>query len=186
MDTCQNSYLCLIDYLVLTHPVNLKIIRKHTYTKFKHSLSGVATMHDKRYFLFRGRGDIIYIQSLDKQLSVLLSINEFSTKRHTIWLVLFSILLILISQIYEIPMRKSIGVCNALLVILKINLHNDILLPPTIIKVMKYWKPGYNDWCSFLLLVLRHQESAIHRLGGYYNVHDGLNFYHRLIMTTTV
>ena len=47
------------------------------------------------------------------------------------------------------------------------------------IKVLKYWKPGFNDWFSFLLLVLRHQESAIHRLGGYYYVHDPLNFYHR-------
>ena len=27
--------------------------------------------------------------------------------------------------------------------------------------------------------LLRHQESAIHRLGGYYYVHDPLNFYHR-------
>ena len=43
------------------------------------------------------------------------------------------------------------------------------------IKVLKYWKPGFND----LLLVLRHQESAIHRLGGFYYVHDPLNFYHR-------
>ena len=48
-----------------------------------------------------------------------------------------------------------------------------------IIKVLKYWKPGFNDWFSFLLLVLRHQESAIHRLGGYYYVHDPLNFNHR-------
>ena len=30
-----------------------------------------------------------------------------------------------------------------------------------------------------LLLVLRHQESAIHRLGGYYYVHNPLIFYHR-------
>ena len=27
--------------------------------------------------------------------------------------------------------------------------------------------------------VLRHQEYAIHRLGGFYDVHDPLNFYHR-------
>ena len=46
-------------------------------------------------------------------------------------------------------------------------------------KVLKYWKPGFNDWFSFLLLILRHQESAIHRLGGFYYVHDPLNFYHR-------
>ena len=38
------------------------------------------------------------------------------------------------------------------------------------IKVLKYWKPGFN---------VRHQESDIHRLGGFYYVHDPLNFYHR-------
>ena len=48
-----------------------------------------------------------------------------------------------------------------------------------IIKVLKYWKPGFNDEFSFLPLVLKQQESAIHGFCGYYYVHDALNFYHR-------
>ena len=45
--------------------------------------------------------------------------------------------------------------------------------------VLCFLKKPFNDWFSFLLLVLRYQESAIHRLGGFYYVHDPLNFYHR-------
>ena len=43
----------------------------------------------------------------------------------------------------------------------------------------------YVFWRSPLMIgflffsVLRHHESAIHRLGGFYDVHDPLNFYHR-------
>ena len=112
-DACQNSYLsmscCL--FCIYTQPVNSKFIRKHTYSKFKHSFSGIGAMHDERYFLFRGRGDTIYIHSPDKQLTVSLSIdcflNVFSTKK-TYYLIGFILYFDnLISQIYEIPMRKS-------------------------------------------------------------------------------
>lgn len=82
-------------FCIYTQPVNSKFIRKHTYSKFKHSFSGIGAMHDERYFLFRGRGDTIYIQSLDKQLTVSSSINwflnVFSTKKtyHLIGFILY-------------------------------------------------------------------------------------------------